>query len=243
MQIHRIPTWIIIFGLCLPLYAVSSESSNQISPNKTVQPDSATLKIQNAKALAISKFGDRIKFDKNGIPIEIEGDLSKGLTETDIVDKAYQFFEINKDIFRLTEPKTELKVYDVHRDDIPVVKMYWAVNGVKVASNLRIVFSKNGSPFYFAGKIDPEARTINTNPAISEDQAKAIVIKDMDKVKDGCPEDAQTEIKNATLIIGRFDEELKLVWGLSVVKCLNGYGYWIDAQTGKILESGSSAIR
>jgi hypothetical protein len=108
---------VLLIGLFCLLFLgqalLASENSTQILQKEKAPLDSAAIRIQNVKALAIGRFGDRIKFDKYGIPIEITGNLSKGLTGTDVVEKAYQFFEINKDIFQIDQPRQELVIREV----------------------------------------------------------------------------------------------------------------------------------
>jgi Zn-dependent metalloprotease len=210
------------------------------APSTGVQDSLSKYKEFIGKTI-IGRFGLRYTLDNYGIPTSITGDLSKGLTGTDVVEKSYQFFELNKDIFQIANPRKEFIVREVINEGMSTVKFYWAINGVKVQyGGYFLHFNKNGSLYTVEGQIDPEARNINTSPVISEEQGKSIVISDMEKIKVDWPENAQTEIKTATLIIARFEGELKLVWGISVTKGYEGYGYWIDAQTGKIIESGSS---
>jgi bacillolysin len=215
-------------------YCYASESSQMPVSNKAVPLDSATIKIQNAKALAIGRFGDKIKFDENGIPIEIGGDLSRGITATDLSEKVIQFFEINKDIFGIEEPKTELKIDAVYKDEIRAVKFHFTVNGIKIASNFSILFTKDGIPHSYSGKIYPEAYELSTTPSITEEQAKQIALDDSKAYHTTIE-----NVKSLELIIGRFDDGLRLAWAINVNKIgskLINSDYFIDAQTGKILD-------
>jgi Zn-dependent metalloprotease len=234
MKIPKFELSMILFLALTMNYCYASENSQMPESNKTVPLDSATIKIQNAKALAIGRFGDRIKFDGNGIPYEIGGDLSKGITSTDMVEKVYQFFEINKDIFGIEDPKTELKIDAVNKDEIQAVKFHWTVNGVKVASNFSILFTKDGKPHNYSGKLYPEAKSIDTNPKLSEEQAKQIALDDSRAYHT-----TVENVKSIELIIGKFDDCLKLAWAINVCKLdsvIFNSDYYIDAQNGKILD-------
>jgi Zn-dependent metalloprotease len=199
------------------------------------------VETANAQIKANHWFGG---VDKYGIPTMLEGNLFSGQKGGDRVADSYTFFEQNKELFQMPNPKTELLLEGEIKDQIEETVIFNQVsNGVRVRYGQYVMhYNPNGVLETVNGQIDAEARKINTNPAISEEQAKSIAIQDMEKVKVDWPENAQTEIKNATLTIARFDGELKLAWGLSVIKGVEGYGYWIDAQTGKIIESGSSKI-
>jgi Zn-dependent metalloprotease len=217
-------------------YCLSSESNNQAKPNNSIKPDTAAIRIQNTKALSIIRFGDKIKLDDNGIPIEIQSNLSKGLTSTDIVEKVFQFFEINKDIFGIENPKNEFIVDAVLEDEIQAVKFHWTVNGVKVASNFRVLFSKDGLPIYYSGKIYPEARLINTKPSISEEQAKQIAMND--SLNTG----QESTFMDMELVIGKFkDNKFQLAWTFGISNS-RPWIYAIDAHSGEILVR-TSAIR
>jgi Zn-dependent metalloprotease len=226
---------IMIFSLFLFLLVLSSESNRQISSPKTTLDDSVTIRIQNVKALAISRFGDRIKFDDDGIPVEIEGDLSKGITAKGAADQSYQFFEINKDIIGIQNPRDVLIVDDVHFEGAIVVKLHLEISRIRIPSNFTLTFTKEGILYRYSGGIDPEARKIDLHPAISEEQAIEITLNDS-KAYHTTTENA----KSLGLTIGRFDDGiLKLTWMINVRKFDSvafDYNYCIDAKTGKILD-------
>lgn len=233
MKIRNILTGLFCF-LCLGLTPLASENGESNPQKKKAPIDTVAIKIQNAKALAISRFGDKIKFDENGIPYEIGGDLSKGITSTDMVEKVYQFFEINKDIFGIEDPKSELKIDAVNKDEIHAVKFHRTVNGIKVASNFSILFTKDGKPHNYSGKLYPEAKSIDTNPKLSEEQAIQIALNDSKAYQT-----TVENVKSAELIIGRFSATLRLAWAINVSKLdsvIFNSDYFIDAQNGKILD-------
>jgi Zn-dependent metalloprotease len=229
-----------IYLLPRTIYADGYASTTQSSQ------DSLSKYIDLVRKTIIGRFGLRFEIDRNGIPTSITGDLSKNTTASDPVEQAYQFFDLNRDIFPIKDAKTEFNVrQQIGGDESfgPTVKLAWCVNGIMVGGTEIILnYSRDGKLYSYYGEFYPEARMINTNPAISEERAKSIVITDMEKVKIDWPENAKAEIKNATLMIARFNGELKLAWGIGVMKGYEGYGYWIDAQTGKIIESASSKI-
>jgi len=187
----------------------------------------------------IGRFGLQYALDKYGIPTSITGDLNRGLTGTDVVEKSYQFFEQNKDIFQIVDPRKEFIIRGVINEGWSTVKFYWAINGVKVQyGGYFLHFNKNGSLYTVEGQIDPEARKINTTPAISEEQAKSIALNDPKH------KDARPEISSIELLIGRIDGELRLFWSIGLINGggIGSWNYRIDAQTGKVLVCESALL-
>jgi hypothetical protein len=92
-----------------------------------------------------------------------------------------------------------------------------------------------------SGDFFPEARSINTTPAISQAYAESLGLNDpehgefINRVFVGAP---------SKLIIDNVDGSLKLIWKVDII---NGrlYGdadYWIDANTGAILKVATGMI-
>jgi Zn-dependent metalloprotease len=232
---------LVLFAFILPSMIFADGYASTIGAQ-----DSLSKYVDFVRKTIIGRYGLRFELDKTGYPISITGNLSNGLTEKDPVKVVYEFIEKNKDIYKIENPSKELVLTSLINDGVvgPTVKMSWTIKGVKVGgTGFNAQFSNKSGMYEIEGHVNTEAYNINTTPAISEEQAKSIAIQDMEKVKVDWPENAQTLVKNTTLMIARFNGELKLAWGLGVQKGYDGYGYWIDAQTGKIIESGSSAIR
>ncbi len=207
--------------------------------------DSLSKYVDFVRKTIIGRYGLRFELDKSGYPISITGNLSNGLIEKDPVKVVYEFLEKNKDIYKLENPSKELVLNSLINDGVvgSTVKLAWTVNGIKVGgTGFNAQISNRSGMYEIEGRINTAARGINTTPSINEDQAKSIAIQDMENVKVDWPENAQAEIKDASLIIGSFKDEHKLVWILGVIKGYQGYEYWIDAQTGKIIKSGPTRI-
>jgi Zn-dependent metalloprotease len=220
--------------------------SNLYAANSN-KPDSIKAStIEKEKIDSTGANENRGFVDKYGIPTEVEGNFSIGYKSTNPVDMAFEYFQNNKSAYRIDDARKEFRLAGYSKDKMLGdfhVKLLQIVNGVRVMSGQYMLrFDQNGQLTRVYGQIDPEAKKVNTNPAISEDMAKQIAVKDMEKVKVDWPENAQTEIKSQELLIARFNGELKLVWAFGVLKGYRGWGFWIDAQTGAIIESGSSAI-
>jgi Zn-dependent metalloprotease len=167
----------------------------------------------------------------------------RGEVGGDRVEDSYRFLETYKDSYGLINPRQELKLKGIIGPDkispITTLIFYQTVNGVKVASEIRLHFEPNGLLNGTAGQIDTNARKVNTNPAISEEQAKQIAFTDTLNIN------AKPEAVEMELLIARFPDGLRLVWSFGVINGggdIGSWGYLIDAQTGKIL-AVSSALR
>jgi hypothetical protein len=204
-----------------------------VSSIKSGQSDSAAVRMQNPKALAIGRFGDKIKFDDDGIPIEIEGNLSKGITVKGAANKTYLFFEVNKDILGITNPREVLVIDDVHFEDAIVVKLHMVVNRINIPSSYVLTFTPDEILYRYSGGVDPRVRGINLHPAISEEQAFEICLIDSKTYNT-----AMENVRSLGLVIGRAEGLFKLMWVINVRKTdtiVFDYDYYIDAQTGKKL--------
>ena len=181
--------------------------------------------------------------DKNAIPTMLEGNLYWGAKGGDRIEESYRFLENHKELFRMDNPRQELKPEGVIGPDgispIATVKFIQVVNGVKVRyGGYNFHFNADGLMNSLNGQIDPDAKKVNTNPAISEEQVKQIALNDT--LNAG----TKAEVIDLELMIARYEEGLRLVWSFGVI-----YGgppgswlYKVDAQTGKVLEV-SSAFR
>lgn len=209
--------------------------------------DSISKRIDYIRKTIIGRFGMRFELDKNGIPISITGDLYKGTKSSDPIEQAYQFFDSNRDIFPIKDAKTELSVkQQIGGDESfgPTIKMAWCINGIIVdGSEIILNYSRDNKLYSYYGRFVPEARMINTNPAISQKEAEQIALKDSIVTATQDYNNTAASIHSATLYIARFEGKMILAWNVSVIKGVgNSWGFWIDAQSGRILKSGSLII-
>jgi len=221
-----------------------------ITGNGAPRGDIKPQKTQTSQSADTTRLGPNSQANtpvENKPPVKLSPDSLMATKENNYVRAAFKFLEDNKSHYKISDPRVEFIVEgELDDTNLHTVILDQVHDGVKVRYGYFSIHFGPDRPVSFndvVGAYDPEAKKVNTKAAIGEEQAKNIVINDMDKVKVDWPENAKPEIKNAELSIARFDKELKLAWAISVTKGYSGWGYWIDAQTGKILESGSSAIR
>lgn len=198
--------------------------------------------------------GNVIEVNRDGIIIEIKTIyMNTGLDASDPVERSYQFFERNKDLFQIPDPRKELAVTNVvHKEDgTGVIFIDQVVGSVKVyGGGCYIAFSCINAEiqltrFYCNGNLGllSDAHNINPIPTIDSLQAAQIARAD------------SAHFKNATYVsyyglwiandyfhgLRPFpDKRTHLVWHLSVKDCTECF---IDAHTGEILYVGSTCIQ
>ncbi len=190
----------------------------------------------------VKEFGEgklkNIDLDANGIPTNLFGDLSIGITATEPLEKSYQFFEIHKDLFRLINARSELKCYRIISDDgfVSTIKFRQVHNGIGVEHGQYFVhFCRDGSIGGANGYLNPEARHVNTTPSILKEQAQQIAEADYKGLKM-----MGVKMPDPELLIHGRGGKLYLCW-----KVFPGleYNYYIDAHTGELLGKFPSLIK
>jgi Zn-dependent metalloprotease len=200
----------------------------------------------------VMEFGrknlDKVNMNNKGIPTSITGDLSAGITATEPVEKAYQYFELHKDLYQINDPRKELKLKWVHDYTGSTggahVAFNQVYNGIGVGvGDMRVHLNKEGKIWDVTFKYDPEARKVDTTPSISEEQAKQIAVSNPDYEYNN-PYFGEPE-----LLIAHFEDGYHLVWRFylgEITDPYHDYGgkfptkndfyYLIDAKTGQILK-------
>ncbi|MCD6161294.1 MAG: PepSY domain-containing protein [candidate division Zixibacteria bacterium] len=247
---------ILIIFITLLISANAQENKKQNSQElpDTSKTNSYEFKIKEPSKV-IEEFGlgkiEKINLNDNGTPSWIWGDLNKGITETDPIEKCYQFFELHKELFGMINPREELVVYRTQGGDrVSTVKFYQAHGGVRVRFGQYFVhFNKDEKITGINGSFDPEARSIDAIPSISVEQAREIAINSMEKPTTNLytPERVKPE-----LYIARFggnddvfNGKFRLVWKwpfVGVPPDNSSWYYYIDAKTGEFVKR-ESAVR
>jgi Zn-dependent metalloprotease len=199
--------------------------------------DSLSAHIDFVSKTLIGRFGMRFKLDKFGIPTSITGELSKGLTATDPIEQAYQFFDSNKDLFPIENAKRELIVWQQIGGDEhfgPTVKFYWCVDSVRIhGATIILNYSRDGKLYNYDGKFDPEARKVDTKPTLDESEAKQIVVAD----KRSGGEILENTVSDGLIII-KVNDKYHLTWAITS----GPTSYWIDAKSGAVVKTEASSV-
>ena len=210
------------------------------SADSSGKSDSLSAYIENVRLTLIGRYGMRFQLDKNGIPTSIEGELSKGITAIDPVEMAYQFLELNKDLYQIESPRDELIVKGVIEGGElgTTIKLGQVVGGIRVDSRGFILqYGRAKKLWCVDGRIDPQARQVNTTPAISEKQAKEIVCA---TIQDREPPPTPKDAGSSGPIICRPVQggQLHLAW---IVR-LDTLRYYVDAHNGEIFQKEPAFI-
>jgi hypothetical protein len=236
----------LISGISLN-FKLNTVSLNEAWADDPTNPD--TTDAQRATLRLIwERFGINCCVNRNGVLTGLFGDrINLGLTSNDPVERVYQFLERNRDLLNLENPREELLLKRCSRNDNGTghVHLYQKANGIIVnGSFYHFIFTTDpdsqGIRLYeLEGAYYPEARFINTIPAISQAQAESIAVHDPRH------NGAIPNIRNTKLLIMGIDGSLRLVWQMAVTNGAFGgsAGYIIDAQSGAILAAESSVIR
>jgi Zn-dependent metalloprotease len=233
-------------------YAQVDKSNNTARQQDSPPENQADFRPRDPIKI-VEDFGvgrlESIKLDDNGIPRAIRGDLEKGITATDPLEKCYQFFEIHKDIFGLNDPREELVLYV---NNPHTKKFYQAHNGVKVQfAGYFMHFNMKGKLNELDGEIDLEAKKVATTPAISREAAQKIAF---DEFKTNpeipanklVPDTVAPRAVETELMLSRIDGQFRLVWDIAVGYDMPWGGvmrYVIDAQTGAIIQRTNPMMR
>lgn len=193
-----------------------------------------------AEAMArVRMRGWTATLDQHCIPVNLQGFLYGGQKGGNRVEEAYSFFESNKDIFRMENPRKELVLRGQSGDELGQFIVFdQAVNGVKVQSAYYSVhFKPDGMMWEIVGHINSEARQVNTTPAISEKQAKEIVCA---TIQDREPPPTPKDAGSSGPIICRPVQggQLHLAW---IVR-LDTLRYYVDAHNGEIFQKEPAFI-
>jgi hypothetical protein len=188
------------------------------------------------------EFGiGRLKFvdlTKGGKPIQLYGDLNLGIASEEPIEKCFQFFEIHKVLYGLINPRAELLHYETEtwKGLVSTLKFYQIHNGIKVEhAQIFVHFDRNGELDGTDGLINLDIRSVDTNPAISKELAQEIATVNYTGLKF-----VGFKVPEPELIIHSRGDNHYLCW---IVTPGIELKYYIDAHSGKILDSASEWIK
>ncbi len=171
----------------------------------------------------------RIRFDEKGIPSSISGDLGRGLPPGSPLDVFYGFMDRNKELFGLSDPRSELRI---DRGDAldkktgtrhPYFQQMY--KGLEVfAAGIGAHFNREGVFDDISAGIYPNINLPST-PTISEAEAKRIVTQDV-----ASPD--TLDLSRCRLIVYPLGGTCYLAWH---IVAMPGGGYLIDALSGNVL--------
>ncbi len=191
-----------------------------------------------------------------GTPQQLAGEeLFLNQSKTDPVEAIYEFLELNKGIFGINQGKKDFKLVFSHKDPLgDQVQLKQVYKGIEVWNGrMKVNFDRSGklSSIVVLGRICPDIN-ISPLPTVDSSKATAIAIQDLKEIPveespyyygksfyPGKNEKDTPSLINCGLFVGLFNEEYRLVWIVRVERPhVLGFRweYWIDAQSGTILQ-------
>jgi Zn-dependent metalloprotease len=188
-----------------------------------------------------------INLAANGIPSNLFGDINAGITAIDPKEKCYQFFEIHRGLFGLVDPRVELQDYRIisYEGYVSTIKFQQVHNGVKIDFGQYFLhFNRDGTLNGANGHLFPEAREINTTPAISVERALERAGADYAdytglKFDFSGLEEFDVKVPEPELIIHARKGKFFLCWRVNPGI---EFKYFIDAHTGEIVDKAPAMI-
>ncbi len=190
----------------------------------------------------------------NGVPTVLDGDLSPGLSKSDPVEAAYEFFEINKELFGMVQPHAELQVKGTSKDRYGgTVAFKQIYRGVDVYQGVMYAhFTPSGHLKFVNGEFYPDI-DLSTTPSIDSSAAVGIAKRDLNYTDENEKRERRFEASlgsnrapvNASLVVAYFQDCYHLIWVIDIsgMASLGGaWVYWVEAHTGAILSKASALM-
>lgn len=235
--------------VCLSAACVSAQELHPgVSATDTIQSqpsaDSNTVTDQNvpgvpptspqAEALRAKYRIELISVDEDGIPVTVAGDLGPEKPTDNLEEDAYDFLVKNAASYRLTDPRTELRVTrTTNRHNL------YSVHFTQFYKSLPVWGSSVSVHFGRDNRISDVSTNLVTNihvseiPAIDSTTAKSIAARDVRIAL------SNAHFETVSLCIYRtFQRKIHLAWQID----LSMWTYFIDAHDGKVVDRQTRMI-
>lgn len=223
--------------------------------SETKKQDSLRV-FRRTRAVTLLQAYPGVKYridDERGVPRRISGKIQEGLSKGDPVQTVYEFFEKNRELYGLADPRSELKVDGVSKDELgTLVVLKQQFRNVQVWNTmLKANFGRDGNLYAIYGSTYPDI-DLSTIPSIDSAQAIAITKRDLNYTAEDEREAIRFEESleskrspvNAWLLVAPYNNQYYLVWiiGLSRIQPYEAWEYWVDAHSGAILNKKSALM-
>jgi hypothetical protein len=195
--------------------------------------DSSEIQIEKLRIIR-ERLGPVAAFvDRNGLITGFRNIMIGGNTQEELINNIYVFFEQNRDLFGLSNPRLELPLSLIHFSP----NGHGVIDSKQIANGLNIIYSgfhaemgaDNRFIFSMECNIYPNAQSLNTAPSIDSLEAFRIALNDT--INGGY----EAYARRAELKIGYFNNALHLVWDFFVGKASGSKEYFVDAHNGEIV--------
>jgi Zn-dependent metalloprotease len=238
---------ILILLLHIPAFIYAGELNRTI-PNQfpTAANDSTEIQRSIVRQLH-ERFGlVRLAVERNGIIGAIDGrKVGYDLKGADRIERISNFFNANRDIFGIADPKSEFTIRLTDSDSLGN-SLFWCgqqYNGIQIVVGGYMDQVQAGyqisaiadSNFITSvkGVYYPSSRRVDTNPSISYEQARDIAANDSKYAGNSIIQ------SKPELFIACYGDDCRLAWriGVNTSQAEGPVRYIIDAHTGEILQA------
>ncbi|MCD6163630.1 MAG: hypothetical protein J7K40_14610 [candidate division Zixibacteria bacterium] len=246
----------IIVSMLIAIIVLASIAFADNDNEAITQADSTKQGKIKAKSKTASEFSEEYskKNKLNSIPGKNRHQmkriikLNQGITATEPLEICYQYFEFRKIKRGYSNPRMEFKVRRIRNNEKGTkIDFYQVHNDVRVKGyRYGFLISNDGWILSGGGRYAPEARFVDTNPSINEDEIKHIAIND--------PHAKGTRLEHVlkTELVIDCEEDCRLVWIVTIdnmedssVKSFEkivAADLYFDANTGKFIKKYTNII-
>lgn len=209
------------------------------------------IPFQNPLLMASSQYADQ-QYDKKGLLIYAENAVGYGVpynsrSDESTLDACYTYLDNIKNVMQIQDVRKEFVRENTWNDELGFthVKMQQYYNGLEVFGGEILLHGSKGMINRFNGTYYPTPAITNFTPQLNKQEAVDQVIQDVSTRTTYAPlsEEIQSFLNYhgpvATLVIYHYDRDLnseRLAWHVSIrPNVLDWYQYFVDAQTGEII--------
>lgn len=195
------------------------------------QPANAELLAEFQQKFHVTTF----LVDEKGMPTFIEGELSSKGAQGDETEKAYRFFENAREVFGLTEPRTELALVRSVRDELTMthIRFHQFHRGVRVYGNEYLAHFSPAGDLQTVNGTFLTGITVPTEPGITRETGVQLALADIRRELG----DVRTEPGSSSLEIFDFEGTVHLTWivWIAVEDPPGDWECFVDALNGSVV--------
>ncbi len=227
----------------LPIKLTPTETSNDLNTQ--------TSPLNNFQSLNFDRNlqaqGLKVVLEQNGLPRFVTGSLNtSSATNATPTQKCYEYISVLQQSMKIADP-SEFKIFNTDADELGFehYKMQQTYKNLPVYGGQIILHSKSGKITAMNGAYFPTPQIDNITPSLSSSDAENIIIADFKSKSIYKPlsDDVLKQIGGSAFkselvvyhVKNNFEAE-KLTWHVvAYSSAVHRFDYFIDAQTGKIL--------
>lgn len=235
-----------LFLIVLPVFA--QENS---------QPNLSNIQQQSFQKLKDSASNLHVSWeDFSGIPGFISMTNFKiEWVSDDYIERSYQFMEEYKDLFKMADPREEIKLQKKEQDNIGMTHVTFLQEYQSVpvyGGDLKFHFKEDGTLSSFNGHYLPAATSVNINPEIAKEEALATTKDDLiqqlsQEGKSLSANDLENDDPKLLIytegLSSQHPSQPQLAWKIHISgKIMIDWNYYIDAHNGNIINKINGVI-